>query len=277
MTLKNAYTLIGLSMCLLLVSGCSTLAMERYIAQEEAVDTETYAYQDENFTYNEEIVQELANRFRNESLTTTNVNSIMEDEIENGRYNEVIIYLRELRAEEEEAAAAPYSQRYMDALQAHVERTSEPSEPLVEDAVNLMEQQYQLDPEDEKTTLNYAKLLLNSGYDIDKGAQLLFDLEEEVTAKEEQPGTDLLLALARAYFALGELDESLERYQRLTALDSENPTHYYRMSEVYTAMGDEKGRRDALTKAFQPTAEFLEQYGDDTFTIYEDYLNASID
>ncbi|MFB4165188.1 tetratricopeptide repeat protein [Alteribacillus sp. JSM 102045] len=270
------FTVIGFLSCLLIVSGCSTYGMNRHLAEEEAIDTDKYAYQDENFTYNEETLQELAERFRNEDLSTSNINSIMEDEIKSGNFNEVIIYLRELQAEEEDEAA-PFSRRYIEALEAHVQRTAEPSKALVEDAVALMKQQYELDPESEENTIDYAKLLIDSEYDVEQGAQLLFDLEENMEENDEQPGRDLLLALAQAYFAVGDFENSLERYDELTALDTEDPTHFYRMSEVYAAMDDRKGEKEALTQAFEPTAEFLNRYGDKSYNLYKDYLNASIE
>ncbi|WP_158736863.1 M48 family metallopeptidase [Alteribacillus sp. YIM 98480] len=269
-------TAAGLLSFLLISSGCSTYGMNRHLAEEEAIDTDKYAYQDENFTYNEETLQELADRFRLEDLSTSNINSIMEDEIKRGNYNEIIIYLRELQAEEEEEAA-PFSRRYTEALEAHVQRSNEPSQALVEDVVAMMEQQYQLDPESEENTIDYAKLLIDSDYDIEKGAELLFDLEEKKENNGEQPGRDLLLALAQAYFAVGDYNNSLNRYDTLTALDAEDPTHFYRMSEVYAAMDNTEGEKDALTEAFEPTSDFLNRYGDESYNLYKDYLNASME
>lgn len=261
---------------LLIASGCSTYGMNRYLAEEEAIDTGKYAYQDENFIYNEAALQELAERFRLEELSTSNINSIMKDEIKRGNYNEIIIYLREMQAEEEEEAAR-FSKRYIEALEAHVQRTDEPSEPLVEDAVAIMKQQYELDPEREENVIDYGSLLIDSEYDVEKGAELLFDLEDQYNEREEMPGHDLLLALAQAYLAIGDFEKSLERYDVLTTLDAEDPTHFYSMSEVYAAMENREGEKEALTKAFEPTSKFLERYGDKSYNLYKDYLNASME
>lgn len=260
---------------LLIVSGCSTYGMDRYVEMEEAIDTDKYAYHDENFTYNIETLQELAERFRLEDLSTNNINSIMEQEIESGNYNEIIIYLRELQGEEEEEAA-PYSERYLEALQAHVEKTNEPSQPLVKDAVALMKQQYEVDPQDQERIIAYATLLINSEANTEKGANLLFDLEQSLEKNGEQPSLDLLLALGQAYYAVGDYESSLDRYETLTTLDTSDPTHYYRMSLVYDAMGDQAGERRALTQAFEPTSEFLHHYGDKSYSLYKRYLDRSI-
>ncbi|WP_240374363.1 tetratricopeptide repeat protein [Bacillus piscicola] len=274
--MKRAIVTAGVLFLLVIISGCSTFGMNRYVAKEEAINTDKYAYHDENFTYDLETLQELAERFRLEELSTSNVNSIMKDEIKRGRFNEIIIYLRELQAEEEEEAAA-FSERYLEALAAHVQRTKDPSEALVEDAVKLMQKQYELDPEDEEKTIRYANMLIDSKVDVKRGAHLLFDFEEHLKEQGEQPSLDLLLALAQAYYAVGDYEKSLARYEKLTTLETSDPTHFYRMSEVFAAMGDEEGERKALTKAFEPTSEFLGKYGDNNFSLYKDYLDESID
>ncbi|SFQ23935.1 tetratricopeptide repeat protein [Salibacterium halotolerans] len=270
---KSIIVLFG---TLLVLSGCSTYGMNQHLEEEQRINTEKYAYDDENFVYDRETLQTLAERFRLDKLSESNINSIMEEEIENGNFNEIIIYLRELQAEEEEQAAA-YSQRYTEALQAHIEQNDDPATALVEDAASLLQQQYQLNPENEENLINYANVLIESGYNVDKGTQLLFDLEQQLQENNEQPGRDLLLALAKAYRADGQYEESLQRYERLTALDSENPTHYYRMSQVYAEMGNEQGEQEAVTRAFEPTSEFLNNYGDDSYQIYKNYLDSSIE
>ncbi|RSL35151.1 hypothetical protein D7Z54_00835 [Salibacterium salarium] len=272
----NKSMVIGLVTILLTTSGCSTIGMNRHLEQEQTVNTDKYAYDDENFVYNNETLQELADRFRLEDLSTTNINSIMEEEIENGRYNEIIIYLRELRAEEPEEAAS-FSDRYTEALQAHVENTDEPAQPLVQDAADILQNQYESQPENEENIINYATLLMESEHDVDKGTSLLFDLEEDLQENGEEPGRDLLLALAQAYSITGDYEQSLERYDTLTTLDAEDPTHFYRMSEVYAKIDDQEGEREALTQAFEPTSDFLESYGDDSYTLYKDYLRDSIE
>ncbi|SFE92232.1 tetratricopeptide repeat protein [Alteribacillus iranensis] len=260
----------------LIASGCSTYGMDRYLAEEKSIDTEKYAYQDENFTYSLDGLRTLTERFRLEELSTNDINTLMEEEIKNGRYNEIIIYLRHLQDEDAEEAAS-YSARYLEALEAHVERMNEPSEPLVRDAVQLMKQQYELDPEDEERTIRYATLLIHSEANVEKGAELLFDLETHIEEMEEEPGYELLLALAQAYYAIGDYESSLARYEALTSLDPSDPTNFYRMSKVYAAMGDTEGERNALTQAFEPTSEFLGQYGDESYSLYKDYLDTSIE
>ncbi|MFZ4451122.1 tetratricopeptide repeat protein [Salibacterium aidingense] len=268
--------IIGLFSIIVIMSGCSTYGMNRYLEQEQTINTDKYAYDNENFVYDRETLQELAERFRLEDLSDSNINSIMEEEIENGNYNEIIIYLRELQDEEEEEAAA-FSDRYIEALQAHIEQNDDPAAPLVEDAVALLQQRYELNPESEENLISYATVLIESEYDVEQGTELLFNLEEEMQENNEQPGRDLLLALAKAYFAAGNYEQSLEHYQTLTALDAEDPTHYYRMSEVYAAMDDQQGEREALTQAFEPTSEFLDNYGDESYHLYKDYLDSSIE
>ncbi|MGY4688878.1 tetratricopeptide repeat protein [Salibacterium sp. K-3] len=268
--------MIGFLGSVLILSGCSTYGMNQHLEEEQRINTDKFAYDDENFVYDRETLQDLAERFRLEELTENNINSIMEEEIENGNFNEIIIYLRELQAEEEEEAAA-YSERYTEALQAHIEQNDDPAAALVEDAAALLQQRYELNPESEENLIDYATVLIESEYNVEKGTQLLFDLEQKLEENNEQPGRDLLLALARAYYAAGDYEESLERYETLTALDAENPTHYYRMSEVYAAMGDEEGKREALTRAFEPTSDFLDNYGDDSYHLYKDYLDSSIE
>ncbi|SFL85143.1 tetratricopeptide repeat protein [Salibacterium qingdaonense] len=268
--------IIGMFGAFIVLSGCSTYGMNQHLEEEQRIDTEQYAYDDENFVYDTETLQELAERFRLDELSESNVNSVMEEEIENGNFNEIIIYLRELQAEEEEEAAA-YSKRYTEALQAHIEQNDDPATALVEDAASLLQQQYELNPESEENLIDYANVLIESGYNVDKGTQLLFDLEQQMEENNEQPGRDMLLALAKAYRAAGNYEESLQRYETLTALDSENPTHYYRMSQVYAEMGDAQGEQQAVTRAFEPTSEFLNSYGDDSYQLYKNYLDSSIE
>ncbi|RSL33637.1 hypothetical protein D7Z54_10025 [Salibacterium salarium] len=266
----------GLFSILITASGCSTYGMNSHLEEEQTINTDKYAYDDENFVYNKESLQELADRFRIEDLTTANINSIMEEEIENGRYNEIIIYLRELQAEEPEQAAS-FSDRYIEALQSHVEHTEEPAQPLVQDAVDILQSQYESQPDNEENIINYATLLIESEYDTEQGTTLLFDLEEDLQENGEDPGRDLLLALAQAYSIAGDYEKSLDRYDTLTTLDSEDPTHFYRMSQVYAEMNDEEGEREALTQAFEPTSDFLDDYGDDSYNLYKDYLHDSIE
>ena len=273
--MKKIITSGSVLLLLLIVAGCSTISMNRYIEKEERVDVERFAYPDENFTYDMEVLQDLADRVRLEELTTRNINSILKDEIKAGRYNEIIIYLRELQEEEPEEAAA-FSTRYNEALQAHVMRSAEPSPTLVEDAITRLEYQYQLDPENERYIIDLANMLIHSEYDVERGATLLFDLEEKMIQAGEQPGLDLTLALAEAYFAVGKYEESIERFERLTTLDTEDPTYFYKMSKVFKEMGDKEQERAALTQALEPTSEFLTQYGDSTYHLYKDCLNKSI-
>lgn len=274
--MKKLVTYTSFVLFLIIFTGCSTISMNRYIEKEERVDVERFAYPDENFTYDIEVLQDLAKRLRLEELSKRNINSILKDEIKAGRYNEIIIYLRELQEEDPEEAAS-FSTRYNEALEAHVMRSAEPSPTLVEDAITRMEYQYERDPENETYVMNLANMLIHSEYDVERGVQLLFDLEEKMIQEGEQPGLDLTLALAEAYFAVGKYEESIERFERLTTLDTEDATYFYKMSRVYREMGDKEREKLTLTQALEPTAEFLAQYGDSTYYLYKDYLNKALE
>ncbi|WP_332629797.1 tetratricopeptide repeat protein [Halalkalibacter flavus] len=257
------------------LSACSTMNMEKKLAEDRRIDSELYAYDDEQFQYNDSLVQTLAERFRFEKLSTTNVNSIMQDEIAAGNYNEVIIYLRYLLAEEE-SQAAMYTQRYYEALQAHVRNTNNPSPKLVEDTLNQAKRQYEREPERQNNVAYYASLLIDTKYDIDLGVELLLQLEEDLYASGEDPNKQTLHALANAHYVKGNYEESVENYLFLIALEPDDMSLYYTLSYVLEEMGEHEAAAAYLEMTYSPTTDFLKTYGTDTFGMYRSYFNSKL-
>lgn len=257
---------------ILIISGCSTANMEKKIREQRAIDIEKYAYEDEEFVYKEALVQELADRFRLEELTIQNVNSIMKDEIKAGNFNEVIIIIRHLLDNEEETGIL-YIDRLHEAMNAHVQRVSQPSPTLLTNAIEIAKERYERDPEDPSRVIQYANMLINSERDVQGGIELLYDLEQQFKENEQEPGQQSLQSFARAYFIDGKYDKSLVLYTKLTTLNPDDPMLYYNMSQVLLAMGAEDLARETMQKAFGPTQDFLNHFGTDDFTLYKDYFN----
>ncbi|MDT8858820.1 tetratricopeptide repeat protein [Alkalihalobacillus sp. MEB130] len=255
------------------LTACSTINMERKLAEEQRIDSSLYAYDDDQFQYNDQLVQTLAERFRFDALSTTNVNSIMRDEIAAGNFNEVIIYLRYL-ATEKETQAAMYTERYYEALQAHVRNTNEPSPKLVEDTITQAKRQYEMEPDKQNNVAYYASLLIDTKYDIEQGIQLLLDLEEKLYARSEDPNKQTLHALANAYYLNGNYEESVENYLFLIAIEPDDMSLYYTLSYVLEEMGEHEAAAAYLEMTYSPTTDFLKTYGTDTFGMYRSYFEA---
>ncbi|WP_100405482.1 tetratricopeptide repeat protein [Bacillus solitudinis] len=272
--MKQIVKILILITCITWLVGCSTMNMERKLAAENKIDTETYGYDDEEFIFQEAVVQDLATRFRLEELTTENVNSIMEDEIEAGYYNEVIIYLRYLLANEEEQAAM-FTERYYEALLAHVQQVQDPSPQLLADAIESAKRQYELDPTHQRNAVHYASLLLHTNEQIETGMQILFDLEEELLTKEEDFNKQTIQALALAYMMDEQYEESIEHYLTLASLDPEDALVFYNISYVLEQMGEFDQANDYLLKAYSPTTEFLETYGTEAFGLYQSFFSTA--
>ncbi len=266
--------LLLLALMIFLLAGCSTIAMERKLAEENRIDTETYGYEDEAFIYNEDVVQQLSQRFRLEELSINNVSSIMEDEIEAGHFNEVIIYMRYLMDNEEEQAAM-YTDRYYEALLAHVENTPQPSQQLLADATKSARVQYELRPDDQRTTAQYATLLLYSDEDFQEGLDLLFALENQLEEQGEDFQKQTIQALAQAYLMNGQYEESVERYQTLASLDSENVLVYYNISYVLELLGRDDEAAAYLERAYAPTTDFLDTYGTETVGLFNSFFRTT--
>ncbi len=263
-----------LLLTLLVFSACSTMNMERKLAEENRIDTDVYAYDDEEFVFNEGVLQTLANRFRLEELSTENINSIMEDEIKAGYYNEVIIYMRYLLDNEEDQAAM-YMDRYYEALFAHVQNTEDPSPQLIADAIEIAERQFTLKPDDQKAVVQYANLLIDSRTDVDEGLRLLFQLEENLEEVGEDPTQQTLLALANAHFIDGNYGKSVDLYLLLASLNPEDALLYYNLSYVLQTMGDTTRASEYLDQAYSPTMDFLDTYGTNSYGAFESFLRSS--
>ncbi|GAE27459.1 hypothetical protein JCM9140_3606 [Halalkalibacter wakoensis JCM 9140] len=271
--MKNFFKIIGITSTLLLLStGCSTAQMERKLAEENRIDTETYAYTDPEFIYDEEMVQLLANKFRLEELSIDNINTIMEDEIDAGRFNEVIIYMRHL-LDHDEKQAALYMNRYYDALLAHVEHVSNPSAQLLVDAIHSARVQYEVNPDDQQATVQYATLLLYSEENYEQGLDLIFSLEKELLENEEEVHKRTLQTLAQAYLIDEQYEESLERLLTLRGFDSDDSLLFYQISYVLDLLGEHEEAAAYLDRAYSPTRDFLARYGTDSFGFYASFFN----
>lgn len=164
----------------ILLTGCSTMGMERHVANEQEIDIEKYGYEeDEDFLLNESVMYHIADMSRTEHLSTSNLQSIFTDEIEAGNYNEFIVFFRDWREEEPEEAA-PFTNHYYDSLLAHIESPFPSSEQLIPDAIATFESQYNADQEDATRLLRYARSLMESGYNVEQGAELIFKWQETV-------------------------------------------------------------------------------------------------
>ncbi len=269
----NVRTFFLFVLLLVLLSACSTMNMERKLAEEQRIDTTLYAYDDEEFRYSDQIVQTLAKRFQLKELTTTNVNSIMKDEIAAGNYNEVIIYFRYL-LDEKENEAAMYTERYYDALQAHIQNTNDPSPQLVEAAILQAKRQFEFEPDDQRHVVYYASLLIDSKYDVEQGLDLLFTLEEDLYQRGEDPNKQTLQALANAYYVNGDYEESVENYLFLIALEPDDSSLYYTVSYVLEEMGEVEEASRYLEKTYAPTIDFLNMYSTEAFGLYRSYFNS---
>ncbi|MDV2684329.1 hypothetical protein RYX56_08100 [Alkalihalophilus lindianensis] len=272
--MKKFIYLISLSTLLIMLVGCSTMRMEQKVAENNRVDGELYGYEDESFTYQNSVLQRLADRFRLEELTSENVNSIMQDEIQAGYYNEVLIYLNYL-TENNEQEAALYTERYYEALATHVQQVEDPSPQLLEDAIQTARVQYQNDPSNQRTVVHYANLLLYTDDRQQEGQDILFELKEHLASSDEEYNPSTIHALAQAYFLNEQYEESVDYYLMLSALDPDNAYHYYNISYVYEQMGDQESANRYLTKAYAPTNDFLKTYGTEAFGFYSSLFESA--
>ncbi|MDV2886324.1 hypothetical protein RYX45_14130 [Alkalihalophilus pseudofirmus] len=250
------------------------MRMEQKLAEENRIDGELYGYEDEAFTYSQNVLQQLSDRFRVEELSPKNVNSIMKDEIQGGHYNEVLIYLNYLR-ENEEQEAALYTERYYEALAAHVQQVEEPSPQLLKDAIDSARLQYENDPSNQRTVVHYANLLLYTEDQQEEGKNLLFQLKEQLNQTDEEYNPSTIQALAQAYLLDEQYEESIDYYLMLSALEPENAYHYYNISYVYEQIGDMESANRYLNRTYAPTNDFLQTYGTDAFGLYSSLFQSA--
>lgn len=263
---------------MLVSTGCSTIAMEKKVAEENKIDTDIYAYPDDAFLYNEGLVQQIADRLRLEELTTENVASIMEDEIEAGSFNEVLVYYRYL-LDQHPNEAALYTEQYGEALMAHIQSTAEPSELLLADATESARKQYELHPENQDSVVQYANLLIHSSDESEKvrGTTILFELEEKLAENDEDLRRKTIRALAEAYLLTDQYEQGLDYYKTLASIDPDDTIVYFHISNVLSLLGRDEEAEQYLDLVYAPTTDFLEQYGTDTFGIYSSFFQESFD
>ncbi|MFB4161657.1 tetratricopeptide repeat protein [Geomicrobium sp. JSM 1781026] len=263
----------ALSLTALLLTGCSTLGMDRYIATEQEIDTEKYGYEeDEDFILNESVMNHIAALSREDQLSTRNLQSIFSDEIEAGNYNEFIVFFRDWSNEEPEEAA-PFTSDYYNALLSHIESPSPSSQQLIPDAIATFESQYSADPEDDTRLLRYARSLMESGYDVEQGADLVFRWRDNVP--DEERGIEGLFTIARAHQLIGDFEESVQTYDQIAELSPDDARIYYLQSQAYREMGDEENAQEAMDLAFSPSRSLLNNYGDNTYDFYLQFLDES--
>lgn len=265
---KNSLFLI----LIIFLSGCSTYSMNNYLAEENYIETEKYDFDDEAFEYDEEKVQAYRDRFNEDELSESNIDALMEDEISSGNYNEVIVYLRYLQ-EEDPDRYSTYSTRYVEGLETHISDQNTASQELVDEAITFLENRYESDPENTDNAVTFAQVLINSGEDVNRGTLLLEEVESDLIENEEEPGQQLLYALAQGYYESGDYEESLDRYQSLLVIDSDNPDYYYEISLVHSALGNSEEEEQAVANAYESTTDFLNRYGDSQYDIITEYLN----
>lgn len=266
---KNALFLV----LILFLSGCSTYSMNNYLAEENYIDTERYDFDDDAFEYDAEKVQAFGERFNEDELSQSNINALMEDEISSGDYNEVIVYLRYLQ-EEDPDRYSTYSAQYVDGLETHISEQETASQELVDEAITFLENRFESDPENTDNAVTFAQVLINSGEDVTRGTSLLEDIESDLMENEEEPGQQLLYALAQGYYESGDYEESLSRYQSLLVIDSDNPDYYYEISLVHAELGNTDEEAQAIANAYESTTDFLNRYGSTQDDMVTEYLNS---
>ncbi|MBB6450384.1 tetratricopeptide (TPR) repeat protein [Geomicrobium halophilum] len=249
----------------LLLSACSTYNMEQHIAEEETINIETYGYDDDSFHVDAEALDQLADKIRLEELSTTNINSVIDDEINNGLYNEFIVFFHD-QLDNDPENVTPFFNKYYDALVAHVKSPEENSEPLVADALDVLEEQYNSNPENDEHLIRYAQVLMESGHDVEEGANLILEWKDEL--EEGEVDNSGLLAIAQAHYHLEEYEESINVYNHLAANNPDEPMIYYLQSQVYQEAGQTEAAQHTLEEAFEPSQELIGAYGDSSYDFF---------
>ncbi|EZH66387.1 hypothetical protein DH09_10665 [Bacillaceae bacterium JMAK1] len=259
----------------LFLTGCSTMGMERHLSNEREVDLEQFGYEeDDDFTLNESVMYNMSDLTQLDQLSTSHISSIIADDLDAGHYNEWIVFFRDW-VDEEPEEAAPFTNLYYDALLAHIESPFSNSEELVTDAIQTFSEQYESDPLDHTRTLRLARALMESGRDVERGAEMIFEWAE--TANDEELGSDGFFTIARAHHNVGNFEESIEIYDQLTTLSPDDASIYYLQSQAYREMGDDESAQDAMEMAFAPSRNLITNFGDDTLNFYQQFLEESVD